>query len=142
MRSSTTATIRASSSTNPATRASAKSTCSEMKALRDQYDPHGGRAIGLARNARQPESPSTAARCSTSIRARACRCGRWNIRATKALRKYWDEFSPPFHKDGDGPLASRPGRQRLQPQSGFTRDRECRALVRLLARAPGHRQTR
>jgi len=22
----------------------------------------------------------------------------------EALRKYWDEFSPPFHKDGDGPL--------------------------------------
>src|SRR5256885_14533566 len=22
----------------------------------------------------------------------------------EALRKYWDEFSPPFHKDGVGPL--------------------------------------
>jgi hypothetical protein len=22
----------------------------------------------------------------------------------EALRKYWDEYSPPFHKDGDGPL--------------------------------------
>ena len=55
----------------------------------------------------------------------------------EGLRKYWDEFTPPFHKDGDGPRTGQ-GRARLQPQPGLARDRERRALVRLLARAPRH----
>lgn len=75
----------------------------ELVRLRDQYDPHGGRAMGaremlasavsewggemlyLNKSARQPLFQTEYSR-------------------DEGLRKYWDNFSPPFHPDGDGPL--------------------------------------
>ncbi len=75
----------------------------EMKVIRDKYDPFGGRVIGsrgmleskiseyggemlyINKSARVP-----------MIAAEYCR--------DEALRKYWDELTPPFHKNGAGPL--------------------------------------
>lgn len=33
-------------------------------------------------------------------RVRIIRCGQWSIAVT--VRKYWDDYSYPYHKDGDG----------------------------------------
>lgn len=76
---------------------------SEMKALRDTYDPHGGRASGsremldskIAEYGGEMLYINKSARIPM-IATEYCR--------DEALRKYWDNFTPPFHKDGAGPL--------------------------------------
>jgi beta-galactosidase len=75
----------------------------ELKALRDQYDPHGGRAIGSREmlNSEVAEYGGEMLYINKSARQPF-----WATEYSRdeGLRKYWDEFSPPFHKDGDGPL--------------------------------------
>ncbi|HLP75841.1 MAG TPA: DUF4982 domain-containing protein, partial [Candidatus Paceibacterota bacterium] len=75
----------------------------EMKAVRDRYDPHGGRAIG----ARDMLGSEVAEYGGEMLYInKSARIPFWSMEYSRdeALRKYWDEFSPPFHKDGDGPL--------------------------------------
>lgn len=76
----------------------------ELKALRDQYDPHGGRAAG----SREMLDSEVAEYGGEMLYIN--KSGRIPFWATEycrdeALRKYWDEWSPPFHRDGDGPPA-------------------------------------
>lgn len=75
----------------------------EMKAVRDQYDPHGGRAIGSRDmlGSREAEYGGEMLYINKSARIPF-----WAMEYSRdeGLRKYWDEFSPPFHKEGDGPL--------------------------------------
>ena len=40
----------------------------------------------------------------------------------EGLRKYWDEFSPPFHKDGQGPL------YRGAPAAEYNRNQDSHAI--------------
>lgn len=75
----------------------------EMVAIRDQYDPHGGRAIGSREmlDIREAEYGGEMLYVNKSehhpmIQTEYCR--------DEGLRKYWDEYSYPFHKQGDGPL--------------------------------------
>jgi hypothetical protein len=75
----------------------------EMKALRDKYDPYGGRAIGAREmlNSHVAEYGGEMLYINKSshkpvVASEYCR--------DEALRKYWDEFTTPFHKDGAGPL--------------------------------------
>jgi len=75
----------------------------EMKAIRDKYDPHGGRAIGSREmlDSKIAEYGGEMLYINHSagkplIAMEYCR--------DEALRKYWDEFTPPFHKNGAGPL--------------------------------------
>ena len=61
----------------------------EMKAIRDKYDPHGGRAIGSREMLyinKSKHHPMWA--------MEYCR--------DEGLRKYWDEYSYPYHKNGEG----------------------------------------
>jgi beta-galactosidase len=76
---------------------------SEMKAIRDQYDPHGGRAIG----SREMLNSAVAEYGGEMLYInKSADIPMWAMEYSRdeALRKYWDEFSPPYHKDGDGPL--------------------------------------
>jgi hypothetical protein len=75
----------------------------EMKAIRDQYDPYGGRAIGSREmlDSKIAEYGGEMLYINKSahipmVATEYCR--------DEALRKYWDEYTPPFHKNGDGPL--------------------------------------
>ena len=75
----------------------------EMIAIRDQYDPHGGRAIGSREmlDIREAEYGGEMLYINKSehhpmIQTEYCR--------DEGLRKYWDEYSYPYHKQGDGPL--------------------------------------
>lgn len=74
----------------------------EMKAIRDLYDPHGGRAAG----SREMLDSRTAEWGGEMLYInKSARTPFWATEYSRdeALRKYWDELSPPFHKDGDGP---------------------------------------
>jgi beta-galactosidase len=75
----------------------------EMKAIRDRFDPHGGRAIGSRDmlGSREAEYGGEMLYVNKSARQPF-----WQTEYSRdeGLRKYWDEFSPPYHKDGDGPL--------------------------------------
>lgn len=75
----------------------------EMKAIRDKYDPYGGRAIGSREmlDIRESEYGGemlyvNKSEHSPMIQTEYCR--------DEGLRKYWDEYSYPFHKEGVGPL--------------------------------------
>jgi len=74
----------------------------EMKAIRDRFDPHGGRAIGS-----RDMLGSAAAEYGGEMLYvnKSARQPFWQTEYSRdeGLRKYWDEFSPPYHKDGDGP---------------------------------------
>jgi hypothetical protein len=77
-----------------------------MKALCDEYDPYGGRAAGsremLSRELRQVAEyggEMLYINKSADMPVWAMEYAR-----DEALRKYWDELSPPYHKEGDGPL--------------------------------------
>ncbi|MBN1185065.1 MAG: DUF4982 domain-containing protein [Bacteroidales bacterium] len=75
----------------------------KMKDLRDKYDPHGGRAAG----------------CREMLDSKVAEYGGEMLYVNKsdekplwameymrdeALRKYWDDYSPPYHKNGEGAL--------------------------------------
>jgi len=75
----------------------------EMKAIRDTFDPNGGRAIGSREmlDSKIAEYGGEMLYINKSagkpmIATEYCR--------DEALRKYWDEFTPPYHKNGAGPL--------------------------------------
>lgn len=75
----------------------------DMKAIRDQYDPFGGRAIGSREmlDIREAEWGGEMVYVNRSKHhpmwaTEYCR--------DEGLRKYWDEYSYPFHKEGAGPL--------------------------------------
>ncbi|HEX7904119.1 MAG TPA: DUF4982 domain-containing protein [Chitinophagaceae bacterium] len=75
----------------------------EMKAIRDRYDPNGGRAIGSREmlNSKEAEYGGEMLYINKSAGKPV-----WAMEYSRdeGLRKYWDDYSPPFHKDGDGPL--------------------------------------
>ncbi|HYQ56806.1 MAG TPA: DUF4982 domain-containing protein [Draconibacterium sp.] len=77
----------------------------ELKQIRDTYDPFGGRAIG----------------CREMLDSKVAEYGGEMLYINKSadkplfateysrdegLRKYWDEFSPPYHENGDGGTAA------------------------------------
>ena len=75
----------------------------DMLAIRNEYDPYGGRAIGSREmlDIRESEYGGemlyvNKSEHSPMIQTEYCR--------DEGLRKYWDEYSYPFHKEGDGPL--------------------------------------
>lgn len=75
----------------------------EMKAIRDLYDPHGGRAIGSREmlDIREAEYGGEMLYINKSKHHPM-----WAMEYSRdeGLRKYWDEYSYPYHKEGAGPL--------------------------------------
>lgn len=75
----------------------------EMREIRDMYDPHGGRAIGSREmlDIRESEYGGemlyvNKSEHSPMVQTEYCR--------DEGLRKYWDNWSYPYHRHGDGPL--------------------------------------
>ena len=93
----------------------------QMKALRDKYDPHGGRASGS-----REMLDSKVAEYGGEMLYINKSAGRplWAMEYSRdeALRKYWDEVSPPFHKDGAGPLYNN------QDASIYNRNQDTQAI--------------
>ncbi len=73
----------------------------ELKRIRDAYDPNGGRAIGS-----REMLASTVAEYGGEM-LYINKSARKPLFATEysrdeGLRKYWDNYSPPYHKNGEG----------------------------------------
>jgi lysophospholipase L1-like esterase len=93
----------------------------QMKALRDQYDPRGGRAIG----SREMLDSNVAEYGGEMLYInKSAHFPMWAMEYSRdeALRKYWDEYSPPYHKNGDGPL------HQGQDASAYNRNQDTHAI--------------
>jgi len=75
---------------------------SEMKAIRDLYDPHGGRAIGSREMLDSKVAEYGGEMLYTN---KSAHIPMWAMEYSRdeGSRKFWDDYTPPFHKDGDGP---------------------------------------
>ena len=75
----------------------------QMKAIRNQFDPHGGRASGSREMLDSKEAEWGGEMLYIN---KSARIPFWQTEYSRdeGLRKYWDEFSPPYHKEGAGPL--------------------------------------
>ena len=93
----------------------------ELKDLRDNYDPHGGRYAG----AREMLDSKVAEYGGEMLYInKSADQPMWATEYSRdeGLRKYWDEFSPPYHKDGDGPL------YRNAPAREYNRNQDSHAI--------------
>src|SRR5438477_10748237 len=97
----------------------------EMEAVRDKFDPHGGRASGSGEML-----DSKVAEYGGEMLYINKSAGKplWAMEYSRdeALRKYWDDFSPPYHKDGEGPL------YQGQDASVYNRNQDSHAIENVL----------
>ena len=75
----------------------------ELKAIRDQYDPYGGRAIG-SREMLDIDEAEYGGEMLYINKSKKHPMWAMEYCRDEGLRKYWDEYSYPYHKEGDGPL--------------------------------------
>ena len=75
----------------------------EMKAIRDKYDPYGGRAIG-SREMLDIDEAEYGGEMLYINKSRKHPMWAMEYCRDEGLRKYWDEWSYPYHREGDGPL--------------------------------------
>lgn len=75
----------------------------EMKAIRDMYDPNGGRAIG-SREMLDIDEAEYGGEMLYINKSHKHPMWATEYCRDEGLRKYWDEYSYPWHKEGDGPL--------------------------------------
>ena len=75
----------------------------EMKSLRNQYDPFGGRAIGCREMLDQPEAEYGGEMLYIN---KSDTKPMWMMEYCRdeGLRWYWNSWSYPYHQEGDGPL--------------------------------------
>ncbi|MDN3669508.1 DUF4982 domain-containing protein [Echinicola jeungdonensis] len=76
---------------------------SEMKAICDTYDPNGGRAIG-SREMLESEVAEYGGEMLYINKSADQPMWATEYSRDEGLRKYWDEYTPPYHKEGEGPL--------------------------------------
>jgi len=96
----------------------------EMKALRDQYDPHGGRASG-SREMLSSALQNVAEYGGEMLYInKSARNPMWAMEYSRdeGARKFWDALSPPFHADGDGPQYKR------QSAATYNRNQDTHAI--------------
>ena len=75
----------------------------EMKGLRNQFDPYGGRAIGCREMLDEPEAEYGGEMLYVN---KSDTKPMWQMEYCRdeSHRLYWNTWSYPFHKEGDGPL--------------------------------------
>ena len=94
----------------------------EMKAVRDKYDPFGGRAIG-SREMLDIRGAEYGGEMLYINRSEHHPMWATEYCRDEGLRKYWDEYSYPFHKEGDGPL------YKGQPATDYNRNQDELAIT-------------
>ncbi len=75
----------------------------QMILIRNEFDPFGGRAIG-AREMLDSKIAEYGGEMLYINKSAGKPLWMMEYSRDEGMRKYWDEFTPPFHKDGDGPL--------------------------------------
>jgi beta-galactosidase len=93
----------------------------EMKAIRDEYDPHGGRAIG-SREMLDSKTAEYGGEMLYTNKSATIPVWAMEYSRDEGSRKYWDNFTPPYHKDGDGPL------HKGQSAASYNRNMESHAV--------------
>ncbi|HEX8356253.1 MAG TPA: DUF4982 domain-containing protein, partial [Segetibacter sp.] len=80
-----------------------ESNMQDMVNIRNQYDPHGGRAAGSREMLDSKIAEYGGEMLYTN---KSARIPLWAMEYSRdeGSRKYWDEYTPPYHKDGAGPL--------------------------------------
>ena len=75
----------------------------EMKEIRDKYDPYGGRAIGSREMLDINEAEYGGEMLYIN---KSGKHPMWAMEYCRdeSCRRYWDDYSFPYHKNGDGPL--------------------------------------
>nr|WP_321408222.1 sugar-binding domain-containing protein [uncultured Carboxylicivirga sp.] len=97
----------------------------ELKQIRDLYDPNGGRAIG----SREMLDSKVAEYGGEMLYInKSADIPMWAMEYSRdeGLRKYWDEFSYPYHKNGDGPL------YRDKDASDYNRNQDTHAIENII----------
>ncbi len=75
----------------------------EMKQIRDRYDPYGGRAIG-SREMLDIDEAEYGGEMLYINKSKKHPMWAMEYCRDEGLRKYWDNYSYPFHQEGEGPL--------------------------------------
>jgi len=75
----------------------------QMKAIRDQFDPHGGRAIG-SREMLDIDEAEYGGEMLYINKSKKHPMWAMEYCRDEGLRKYWDQWSYPYHREGEGPL--------------------------------------
>lgn len=75
----------------------------ELRNIRDKYDPYGGRAIG-SREMLDIDEAEYGGEMLYVNKSETKPMWAMEYYRDEGLRKYWDEYSYPFHKEGEGPL--------------------------------------
>jgi beta-galactosidase len=75
----------------------------EMKTIRDKYDPEGGRAIG-SRNMLDSRVAEYGGEMLYVNKSAYKPMWQMEYCRDEGLRKYWDSYSYPYHPEGKGPL--------------------------------------
>ena len=75
----------------------------EMKAIRDQYDPNGGRAIG-SRNMLDSKVAEYGGEMLYVNKSAGKPMWMMEYNRDEGIRRYWDQWSYPYHMEGEGPL--------------------------------------
>jgi len=93
----------------------------EMKAIRNTYDAFGGRAIGSREMLDSKVAEYGGEMLYTN---KSAHIPMWAMEYSRdeGSRKYWDDFTPPFHIDGNGPLHNG------QNASSYNRNMESHAV--------------
>lgn len=93
----------------------------DMRALKEQYDPHGGRAIG-SREMLNSKAAEYGGEMLYTNKSATVPFWAMEYSRDEGSRKYWDDYTPPYHKDGDGPLHNG------QPAKDYNRNMESHAV--------------
>ena len=93
----------------------------DMLAQRDKFDPHGGRAMGC-RNMLSSKSAEWGGDMLYVNKSKSRPLWATEYSRDEGLRKYWDDFSPPFHKDGEGPMYNK------EPAAAYNRNQDTHAI--------------
>jgi hypothetical protein len=98
----------------------------EMKAIRDQYDPFGGRAVGC----REMMGSAIAEYGGEMLYVnKSGTKPMWMMEYSRdeGLRKYWDDFSPPYHIDGTGSSING-----TSPADSYNRNQDSHAIENVI----------
>ncbi len=75
----------------------------ELKAIRDQYDPNGGRAAGC-RNMLYSNEAEYGGEMLYVNKSASKPMFMMEYNRDEGIRRYWDRWSYPYHEEGEGPL--------------------------------------
>ncbi|MDO4171432.1 MAG: DUF4982 domain-containing protein [Prevotellaceae bacterium] len=75
----------------------------DLKAIRDQYDPHGGRAAG-SRNMLSSKEAEYGGEMLYVNKSAGKPMWQMEYNRDEGIRRYWDRWSYPYHEEGEGPL--------------------------------------